>query len=104
MPQSHFSDWIVRFPSHMYALVSEEIENDCLKGTPHESLLGQVFRDVSFIVQDGCDKAAVLKYLVEKLNDISHTTGVEILHVPQACHSAFEVDYNGDGNCEIQFN
>jgi len=103
MQKARFVDWTVRFPLNMYGQVSSQILNECLTDTIHESLAGHRFQDVSFLVQEDCNKEAVLNALVETLNDIADRWQLENLHSYTNRVSTFEIDYLGKGTKELKF-
>lgn len=96
-------DWTVRFPLNLYMQVKHRLINECLLDTPHEMLSNHVFEDVSFTVHEDCDKASILNKLLEEIDKIADELRLKNKHSYPHRVSAFEVDFEGDGNKTISY-
>ncbi|QHI57258.1 hypothetical protein [Enterobacter hormaechei] len=101
--KSWWSDYTVRFPLNIFDKYKAFILEKCLTETVHPGLTNHVFQDVSFLIQEECDRNQVIVSLIERLDSISDKEGIEVCHSFTGRISSFEIDYDSNGKPRIDF-
>ncbi|WP_336195782.1 hypothetical protein [Raoultella ornithinolytica] len=101
--KSWWSDYTVRFPLNIFVKYQSQIIGKCLTETIHPGLVNHVFQDVSFLVQENCDRDQAINDLIKELDKISHDEGIEVCHSFTGRISSFAIDYDRNGKPRIEF-